>query len=164
MREAYFASRAMLTMEILAFGPATVTQLADELQVHSRTARRLVNRMVHDGWLVRHDGPRPRYEPTLRMVALAAQFAARSRLIGAARPVVADLSRETGGAVHLVIPSYRDTLRLLRAVDGGVAEVRDLAPAHATAAGKLVARSASCLARACAQRMSRSRSRLYRFP
>jgi DNA-binding IclR family transcriptional regulator len=141
--EAFFASRAMQALEVLAFGPATVTQIADALDVHSRTARRLLNRMVHDGWLLRHDGGRPMYTPTLRIVALAAQLAVRDPLIRSARQPVQQLHVRTGEPVHLAVPSYRSTVRLLHAAAAGgpddtPAACRDLAPAHATAAGKLL--------------------------
>ena len=138
--EAFFASRAMQALEVLAFGPATVTQVAGELQVHSRTARRLLNRMVHDGWLVRQDGPRPTYSPTMRIVALAAQLAQRSPLVAHALELATDLQARTGTDAHLAIPSYRSALRLLR-VSGGdrqVPALRDLAPANAIAAGKVL--------------------------
>ena len=112
--EAFFASRSMQALEVLAFGPATATQVANELQVHQRTARRLLNRMVLDGWLTRRDGPRPTYTPTLRIVALAAQLAARTPLVRHATEVAADLQASTGDAVHLAVPSYRSALRLVR--------------------------------------------------
>jgi IclR family transcriptional regulator, acetate operon repressor len=138
--EAFFASRAMQALEVLAFGPATATQVAAELQVHPRTARRLLNRMVHDGWLVRRDGPRPTYTPTLRIVALAAQLAQRAPLVRHAHELAAELHARTGAAVHLAVPSYRSALRLVRATgqEGGAPALRDLAPAHAIAAGKLL--------------------------
>ena len=138
--ESFFASRSMQALEVLAFGPSTATQVAAELQVHPRTARRLLNRMVHDGWLVRRDGPRPTYTPTLRIVALAAQLAHRAPLVTHAADVARDLHERLGSPVHLAIPSYRSALRLVRA-DGGSAgapALRDLAPAHAIAAGKLL--------------------------
>jgi IclR family acetate operon transcriptional repressor len=132
----------MQALEVLAFGPATVTQIADALDVHSRTARRLLNRMVYDGWLLRHDGGRPTYTPTLRIVALAAQLAVRDPLIRCAHQPVQQLHARTGEPVHLAIPSYRSTVRLLHAAAGGPdhtpAACRDLAPSHATAAGKLL--------------------------
>jgi DNA-binding IclR family transcriptional regulator len=138
--EAFFASRSMQALEVLAFGPATATQVATELQVHPRTARRLLNRMVHDGWLVRRDGPRPTYTPTLRIVALAAQLAQRAPLVRHAHELSAELHARTGAAVHLAVPSYRSALRLVRAAGeaGGAPALRDLAPAHAIAAGKLL--------------------------
>lgn len=133
--EAFFASRAMQALEVLAFGPSTATRVADELKVHPRTARRLLNRMVHDGWLIRRDGPRPTYTPTLRIVALSAQLAQRAPLVRHGCEVATALHTVTGCAVHLAVPSYRSALRLVR-VDGGATDARDLAPAHAVAAGK----------------------------
>jgi IclR family acetate operon transcriptional repressor len=138
--EAFFASRSMQALEVLAFGPSTASQVAAELQVHPRTARRLLNRMVHDGWLVRRDGPRPTYTPTMRIVALAAQLAHRAPLVKHAADVARDLHERVGSPVHLAIPSYRSALRLVRA-DGRSAcapALRDLAPAHAIAAGKVL--------------------------
>ncbi len=138
--EAFFASRSMQALEVLAFGPATATQVANELQVHQRTARRLLNRMVVDGWLTRRDGPRPTYTPTLRIVALAAQLAHRTPLVRLATEVAASLQATTGDAVHLAVPSYRSALRLVRVTGAecGAPALRDLAPANATAGGKLL--------------------------
>lgn len=138
--EAFFASRAMQALEVLAFGPSTATRVADELQVHPRTARRLLNRMVYDGWLVRREGPRPTYAPTLRIVALAAQLAQRAPLVRHSLELASELRVDPGEAVHLAVPSYRSALRLLRMrhAPDDVAALRDLAPAHAIAAGKLL--------------------------
>jgi IclR family acetate operon transcriptional repressor len=138
--EAFFASRAMQALEVLAFGPSTATQVANELQVHPRTARRLLNRMVHDGWLIRRDGPRPTYTPTMRIVALAAQLAQRAPLVRHAIALAGDLQLDPGDAVHLAVPSYRSALRLVRATPSGegIPAARDLAPANAIAAGKLL--------------------------
>jgi IclR family acetate operon transcriptional repressor len=96
--------------------------------------------MVHDGWLIRRDGPRPTYTPTMRIVALAAQLAQRAPLVRHALQLAADLHAGTGAAVHLAVPSYRSALRLVRATGqpGGEPALRDLAPAHAIAAGKLL--------------------------
>jgi IclR family acetate operon transcriptional repressor len=138
--EAFFASRSMQALEVLAFGPSTATQVAAELQVHPRTARRLLNRMVHDGWLIRREGARPTYTPTMRIVALAAQLAHRAPLVRHATDVARDLYERVGSPVHVAIPSYRSALRLVRVADrsDGAPALRDLAPAHAIAAGKLL--------------------------
>jgi DNA-binding IclR family transcriptional regulator len=138
--EAFFASRSMQALEVLAFGPATATQVAAELQVHQRTARRLLNRMVSDGWLIRRDGPRPTYTPTMRIVALAAQLAHRTPLVRHATDLAGALQARTGGTVHLAVPSYRSALRLVRVTGErcGAPALRDLAPANAIAAGKLL--------------------------
>jgi DNA-binding IclR family transcriptional regulator len=111
--------------------------VAEELKVNPRTARRLLNRMTLDGWLVRREGPRPTYTPTLRIVALAAELAQRAPLVRHGHEVADQLHVATGEAAHLAIPSYRSALRLVRAT-GDAPAVRDLAPAHAVAAGKLL--------------------------
>ncbi len=138
--EAFFASRSMQALEVLAFGPATATQVAEELQVHQRTARRLLNRMVTDGWLIRRDGPRPTYTPTMRIIALAAQLAHRTPLVRHATELAGELQALTGDAVHVAVPSYRSALRLVRVTgdSGSAPALRDLAPANSIAAGKLL--------------------------
>ena len=79
-------------------------QVAAELQVHPRTARRLLNRMVHDGWLMRRDGARPTYTPTMRIVALAAQLAQRAPLVATRSSRATTCTARTGDAVHLGDP------------------------------------------------------------
>jgi DNA-binding IclR family transcriptional regulator len=130
----------MQALEVLSFQPASAPQIAEALQVHPRTARRLLNRLASDGWLRRVEGPRPVYVPTMRIVALAAQFADRAPVVKLGAAVAADLHAASGHVVHLAVPSYRSALRLLR-VNGDAGsrpQLRDLAPAHATAGGKLL--------------------------
>jgi len=99
-----------------------------------------VNDPLHDGWATRTEGRLRTYEPTLRIVALAAQLAERSPLARAAQPVVTRLYEETGAVTHLAVPSYRSTLCLVhRAAEVDARpRLRELVPAHATAGGKLL--------------------------
>jgi IclR family transcriptional regulator, acetate operon repressor len=138
--EAFFVTRTMQAIEVLAFQPCSAPQVAGALRVHPRTARRLLNRLVAEGWLTRSDGRRRIYAPTMRIVALAAQLADRDPLAGAARPVVSRLHEETGATAHLAIPSYRSALCLVHRAGGPDArpQLRELVPAHAAAAGKLL--------------------------
>jgi DNA-binding IclR family transcriptional regulator len=138
--EALFVSRTMAAMELLAFEPLTAAELASALQVHPRTARRLLARLVADGWVERLDGSRRIYAPTLRLVALAAQLADRTPLAHAAAPIVAELSAQTGGVAHLAIPSYTSALCLVQGDGARDARprLRELIPAHATASGKVL--------------------------
>jgi DNA-binding IclR family transcriptional regulator len=133
LTEALFVTRTMQAMEVLAFRPSSAAQVAEALQVHPRTARRLLARLVDDGWVSRTDGRRRTYAPTLRLVALAAQLAERAPLARAAAPVVAQLFDDTGGAAQLAIPSYTSVLCLV-----GRPQLRELVPAHATACGKVL--------------------------
>jgi DNA-binding IclR family transcriptional regulator len=138
--EAFFVTRTMQAIEVLAFQPCSAPQVAGALKVHPRTARRLLNKLVAEGWLTRSEGRRRIYAPTMRIVALAAQLAERDPLALAARPAVTRLHEETGLTVHLAIPSYRSTLCLVHRAGGPDArpQLRELVPVHATAAGKVL--------------------------
>jgi DNA-binding IclR family transcriptional regulator len=138
--EAFFVTRTMQAIEVLAFQPASAPQVAGALKVHPRTARRLLNKLVAEGWLTRSEGRRRIYSPTMRIVALAAQLAERDPLALAARPAVTRLHDETGLTAHLAIPSYRSTLCLVHRAGGPDArpQLRELVPVHATAAGKVL--------------------------
>ena len=136
--EAWYAARAMQALEVLAFQPLSAPQLAAALQVHPRTARRLLNRLRDVGWLTRSDDARRLYAPTLRIVALAGQIVQRTRIAEQAVPVVAALHGETGAVAHLAIPSYRSVLCVVHGNGAGPAEpgLHELVPAHCTATGK----------------------------
>jgi DNA-binding IclR family transcriptional regulator len=138
--EAFFVTRTMEAMELLAFQPASAPQVAGALRVHPGTARRLLNRLVADGWLIRSGGRRRTYTPTMRVVAMAAQLADRDLLPNAATPIVTQLHEETRRVAHLCIPSYRSVLCLVhRAGDQDARpQFRELVPAHAAAAGKVL--------------------------
>jgi DNA-binding IclR family transcriptional regulator len=138
--EAFFVTRTMQAMEVLAFQPCSAPQIAGVLRVHPRTARRLLNKLVAEGWLTRSEGRRRIYAPTMRIVALGAQMAARDPLALAARPAVTRLHDETGLTAHLSIPSYQSTLCLVHRAGGPDArpQLRELVPVHTTAAGKVL--------------------------
>jgi predicted ArsR family transcriptional regulator len=70
--EAYFVARTVHALERLAFGPVSVPELADYLQVHPRTARRLMRRLLDEHYVTRPPGAR-RYQLTPRLLAVAAQ-------------------------------------------------------------------------------------------
>jgi DNA-binding IclR family transcriptional regulator len=135
--EALFAARTMQALELLALHPMSAPQVAEALQVHPRTARRLLTRLADEGWLARSQDARRVYSPTTRIVALAGHVLERWRVAEAAGPFVDRLHSELGTAAHLMVPSYRWVLCLVHA-DGGPASpaLRELAPCHATAAGK----------------------------
>jgi IclR family transcriptional regulator, acetate operon repressor len=136
--EAWYAARAMQALEVLAFQPLSAPQVAAALQVHPRTARRLLNRLRDEGYLTRSDDARRLYAPSMRIVALAGQIVQRARLAERAVPFVAALHDETGAVAHLAIPSYRSVLCVVHGNGAGPAEpgLHELAPAHCTATGK----------------------------
>jgi DNA-binding IclR family transcriptional regulator len=136
--EALYVARTMQVLELLAFQPLSAPQVAASLQIHPRTARRLLVRLHAEGYLTRSDDARRLYMPSMRVVALAGQVAARSPLTVGALPAVARLHEETGAAAHLAVPSYLSALCVVHA-DGACparAHARELVPAHCTASGK----------------------------
>ncbi len=136
--EALYVARTMQVLELLAFQPLSAPQVAASLQIHPRTARRLLVRLHAEGYLTRSDDARRLYAPTMRVVALAGQVAARSPLTVRALPVVARLHEETGAAAHLTVPSYLSALCVVHADDDCAARAhpRELVPAHCSASGK----------------------------
>ncbi len=138
--ESFFVTRTMQALEVLAFQPASAPQIAGILRVDARTARRLLNRLTDDGWLVRSEGRARTYTLSLRLVALAAHFAETTPLARAAQGPVAALYERTGAIAHLTIPSYRAVLCLVHRAGCADARprLRELVPAHASAGGKLL--------------------------
>jgi DNA-binding IclR family transcriptional regulator len=138
--ESFFVTRTMQALEVLAFHPASAPQIAGVLQVDARTARRLLNRLTDDGWLVRSEGRVRTYTLSLRLVALAAHFAEGAPLARAAKAAVETLHERTGASAYLTVPSYRSVLCLVHR--GGCTDARprarELVPAHANAGGKLL--------------------------
>lgn len=136
--ESWFATRTMGAIEQLAFGPRSAPEVARGLQVHPRTARRLLKRLVADGYLAHSEGERHLYAPTMRLVALAGQIVEHSQLAQAAVPHVERLHAQLGAAAHLQVPSYRSVLCLVHKACDGVArpQLRELVPCHCSAAGK----------------------------
>jgi len=138
--DSFFVIRTMQALEVLAFEPSSAPQVAEVLRVDARTARRLLNRLADDGWLVRSEGRVRTYTLSMRLVALAAHFVERSPLTKAATAAVQELHARTGGVAHLTIPSYRSVLCLAREASGSDLHprFRELIPAHATAGGKVL--------------------------
>jgi len=137
--ESQFVARTMQALELLALHPLSAPQVAEALEIHPRTARRLLTRLTDDGWLSRGDDVRRVYSPTLRIAALAGHVVERSAVADAARPYVHRLNEEFGAAAHLMVPSYRWVLCILHGAGGEpVAGLHELAPCHATATGKVL--------------------------
>ena len=137
--EAWHVTRTMRALEVLAMGPMSAVEVADALQIHPRTARRMLNRLVHEAYVTRGPEPRRKYVATLRIVALAGQVAENSEFVLAARPYLKRLHEETGMCGHLTVPSLLTVLCLLHVGEHTLAtlpSIGERVPAHATAAGK----------------------------
>ena len=140
---AYYADRTLRALELLTFQDLSCPQLAATLQIHVRTARRLLVRLAADGYIEQTFDDRRRYRATLRLAALGAQVIAHAQLPRIAAPFVADLHVQTGATAHLLIPSYQRVACIVHCDAQprcGEPEpmLRELVPAHATAAGKVL--------------------------
>ena len=140
--ESYHVARTMQALELLAFEPQSATQVAGRLHVVSRTARRLLTRLVDEEYVICQNAPAAlggrRYALSLRLLALAGQALQRAEVPRVAAPFVTELHEQTGYAAHLLVPSYDSVLCLAHAQDGAqaVPVLRELAPCHCTAGGK----------------------------
>lgn len=100
---AQHVTRTLRALELLATGPHTQAELARGLDVHRRTVRRLLARLVEEGW---------------------AEAAQRGRLVSyAATPRLAVLGRRVADGLDLVAIGGRH----LAAIDGGLADTRFVA-------------------------------------
>jgi DNA-binding IclR family transcriptional regulator len=136
--EAYYVARTLQVLELLAFQPLSAPEVAATLQIHPRTARRILVRLHEEDYLTRSDDTRRRYSPTMRIVALGGQVVAHSPLTAHGLPVVQTLHEQTGAVAHLFVPSYLSVVCVLHADGEGAVTVhpRELVPAHCTAPGK----------------------------
>jgi IclR family KDG regulon transcriptional repressor len=137
--ECWHVARTLRALEVLALGPQSALDVADALLVHPRTARRLLNRLVDEGYLtVCADTPR-RYASTLRLVALAGQVVQNTEVVQAAEPYLRRCSEQTGATAHLSVPSLLGVVCVLHAdgpVQPPVPSIGERIPCHATASGK----------------------------
>jgi DNA-binding IclR family transcriptional regulator len=140
LTEVYYVVRTLRLLEMAAFGGLTTQQIAHGLQIHQRTARRMIQRLCDEHYLVREEGPSGRYELTMHLPALGAQALAHARLPRVAAPVLEGLHARTGLTATLAIPCYDAVLCVAqRASDVGVdRRAGELFPCHCTAAGKVL--------------------------
>jgi DNA-binding IclR family transcriptional regulator len=133
----------MQALELLTFNDLSCPQVAAAMQIHQRTARRLLLRLAADGYIEQTLDSRRRYRATLRLAALGCQVIAHAQLPRIAAPYVEALHTEAGVDAHLFIPSYRGVACAVHCTEplaDGPPEpaLRELLPAHASAAGKVL--------------------------
>jgi DNA-binding IclR family transcriptional regulator len=134
------AARAVRALEVLVFHPTTAPRVAATMGLDDRTARRLLSTLEDEGYLQRGHGSHRQaylYSLTPRLLALAAQLAARLPLVTRGERVVHQLHQRTGLDAYLVIPSYGDVLVIARAGDQAPA-LWSLLPATESAGGNVL--------------------------
>jgi DNA-binding IclR family transcriptional regulator len=139
--ESGHVTRTLRALELIAARPVTQSELAAGLGVHARTARRLLDRLVAEGYAAASgEGGRPRYAATLKIMRLVGPVLERSDVVRVAAPYVADLRSRTGESAHLSVPREDGVLRVVRESDENVVTIKsrvgELVPFHSTATGK----------------------------
>jgi DNA-binding IclR family transcriptional regulator len=134
--------RTLRALELFAEGPHTQADLAHHLEVHRRTARRLIARLVEEGYLEPVSGSRRvSYAASPRLVVLGSRVASGLDLVAIAARHLAEV--EAAGLRHrfLAMPDA-DGVSVIIVDDGGEADATppdlDSMPLHATAAGKVL--------------------------
>jgi IclR family pca regulon transcriptional regulator len=132
--------RTLRALELLAEGPQTQAELARHLVVHRRTARRLLARLVDEGYAKEtQDGRQVAYVATPRFAVLGRQVADGLDLVSIGRLHLATL--DTAASARFIAFLGSDGVRAAHVgVSDGAAALAQPAvdgPLHATAAGKV---------------------------
>jgi IclR family transcriptional regulator, acetate operon repressor len=136
---AYPVMHTVRALERLAFRPLSAPELALALQVHPRTARRLLRRLAVEDYVTPPRDARRRYQLTLRLAALGRQAIAHADWARRAAPSVAELAAQTGCRTGLWIPCYADVVCIVDASPQQPLpepQLGGLLAAHASAPGK----------------------------
>jgi IclR family acetate operon transcriptional repressor len=133
--------RTLQALERLAFADLSAPELAASMQLHPRTARRLLGNLLAEDYVTQVGDARGRYRPTMRLAALGRQIVRHADMPWTAAPWTMALRAHTGLPAHLWVPSYDSVICLVHADRGPASaapepQLRELLPAHASAPGK----------------------------
>lgn len=135
-------TRTMRVIELLARRPRSATEVAEAISVHPRTARRLLQRLVAEGYVTRGAHPRGKYGITMKLVAVGQHALEHAALPRDALPYVERLRVEADARAHLSVASYRSALRLidesLERSASPRAQVGESVPCHCSASGHVL--------------------------
>src|SRR5215207_2947445 len=105
----YTAQRVLQTLEVIILRPSTAPTVAAALAIHPRTARRILQTLTNEQYVERRGGQgraAHEYQPTVRLLAMAAQLAPRLPLIAAARRRVRESRGSSGATAYVAVPYY----------------------------------------------------------
>jgi DNA-binding IclR family transcriptional regulator len=109
----YSAERVLRALEVIVLCPSSAPTVAAVLGVDSRTARRILQTLTKEQYVERLRGRRRavyHYQPTVRLLAMAAQLAPRLPLVVAGRRAVREIEKETDVTAYVAVPCYSDVL------------------------------------------------------
>ena len=117
-------------------GRLTLAQLVRRTGLPRSSAHRMLERLVQLRWLRRNGRD---YELGMRLVELGSLAVHQDRLVQAAGPLLGELHRATGLAVHLAVLDGSDVVYLDKIGDPRIpTRVGGRVPAHCTAVGKAI--------------------------
>ena len=134
-------ARTLRALELLSERPRTESEFAEALHIHPRTVRRLISRLVAEGYAA-PTGPQGEFTATLRLVTLAGRILERTELVRLAFPYVVELRNRTGEASHLSVAAERAVTHLLQETGENIVMVKpnlgEQVPFHCSAVGKVL--------------------------
>ncbi|MCL6592396.1 MAG: IclR family transcriptional regulator [Alicyclobacillus sp.] len=134
--------RTMQLLEALACGPEGmgVTELAHALEIHKADVSRILSTLEDLGYVVRHLDTN-RYTVSFKFVAMALRYKDHTQLEDIVHPVLVELVQTTGESVQFAIEQNQQLIYVDKVE--GIKPLRvasmlgQMAPLHATAAGKV---------------------------
>jgi DNA-binding IclR family transcriptional regulator len=100
----YNVARTLQALEILAARPVTATELSDVLKIHPRTARRILQRLVLDGYATKGDGYLDPFAATSQLRNLGLKLAGAFQSQSASNFAAASVAR-TSAPAHVASPA-----------------------------------------------------------
>jgi DNA-binding IclR family transcriptional regulator len=138
--ESAHVARTLHALELLILRASTASEVAQALGVHRRTAHRLLESFVAEGYAARWGPDSAHYEATMKIVGLAGRLLDRTDLAQVAFPYVTRLRNQVDEAAHLSIPVEDGVMHLLQETGGNVVMVKprvgEIVAYHSTAVGK----------------------------
>jgi DNA-binding IclR family transcriptional regulator len=136
----YTAQRVLQALEVVVLSPSTAPSVAASVGVSPRTARRILKTFVAEQYVELRGGPgrgAHDYQPTVRLLVMAAQLGSRLPLVAAGRRAVSTIETQTGMAAYVAVPCYADVLVIAASGSRGVRLWATL-PAGGDAAGRVL--------------------------
>jgi DNA-binding IclR family transcriptional regulator len=142
--EPVHAVRTLKALELVCQGLTSLEDLSVKLEVHPRTARRLMSQLVSAGYVVSVGDEELKFQATLKLVTLAGIILERTDLVRVAGPFVAHLHAATGEASQLCVPQRLGGIHLMHEFGERITEnlvvvrtrLGEVVPYHSTAHGQ----------------------------
>lgn len=139
----YCALNTVRALKCLAFAKLSTAELADIIQLSPRTARRVVQRLMREGFVAQERRRGGHYYATLRLAVLRRQMLDHAPFAQAATPRLVQLAHGTRCMAQLWVRGYDEQIVCAvcadrRADSPAVSALGDVVPAPLSAAGTVL--------------------------